>query len=119
MRYRCLAPEDLAHDCDVVLVAVVRPTPGFAVPALDNLWAGYAETGNETSTTCHGINCRCAHRSVGRRACSQLHDAGAKLDSPGQRCEVGKRGYGVGAVGLGCPYAVIPELLGALHKLDR
>jgi hypothetical protein len=119
VRHRRLAPEDLAHDRHVVLHPVVGLAPRLAVPALDDLRTRDAESGDEAAAACHGVDRRRRHRGIGRRARGELHDAGAELDAPGQRGEIGERRDGVGTVGLGGPYRIVAQLLGALHQLDR
>src|SRR5690242_19584626 len=119
MRDRRLAPKDLAHDRDIVLVAIVRSTPRLAIPALDYLRSRYTETGDETSATRHGVDCRGAHRCIGRRARGELHDTGAEFDPLGQSCNVSEWRDGVRAIGLCRPHAVIAEFFGALNELDR
>src|SRR6266566_4730958 len=114
-----LAPEDLAHDLDVVPDAPIRPAPGLPVPSLYDLRAGNTEAGNETPAASERINGCCRHRRIGRRACSKLHNAGAELDPlrlAGKECE---RGYRVRAVSFGGPYRIIPERFRALHKINR
>ena len=118
MRDRFLAFEDLAHDGDIVAQPVVRPAPGFAVPAFDDLRPGHAKAGDETAAAGQRIHRAGTHRGIGRRAGGDLHDAGAQADALRHRGEIRQRGDGVGAVGLGAPDGVVAELLGLLHQGD-
>ncbi len=116
MCHRRFTSEDLPHDRDVVLVAVVRPAPWLAVPTLNDLRSRYTEPGDETSAARHRIDGGSAHRGIGGRTGSELHDAGAQFDPLRQRGEIGQRCDCIRAIRLRCPYAVIAKLLGALHE---
>ena len=116
--HRLLARENFTHDGDVIFQAVIRPAPGFAIPALDDLRAGYAEAGDEAPPAGQRIHCTRAHRRVGGRAGGDLHDAGGEFDPFRLAGEKGQRGNGVGPVSLRRPHGIVTKSLGPLHERD-
>ena len=119
VRDRRLAPEDLAHDRDVVARAGDRLRPRLAVPALDDLRPGEPEPGDHPARSGERVEGRERHRGRGRGAGRDLHDAGRELDACSvRRGEVRERGQRVGAVGLRGPHRVVTEALRELHACD-
>src|SRR6185369_7540252 len=88
MSNRFLAPEDLAHDGDVVSQPIVGPTPRLPVPPLNNLWSGYAQSGDESPLAGQRVDGRGTHGRIRRCAPGELHHARAQADTFGHRGDI-------------------------------
>ena len=108
---RPLARPDVAQDPDVLAHPRQRLGERLAVPALDDLRSGDAET-EDHPPAAEVVERHRRHRGRGRRPRRDLHDRRAELDLLGRRAPPGERHQRVGAVRLGGPDRVKAEPLG-------
>ena len=89
--HRLLPVQHLAHDRDVVPHAFGGFAPRGAVPPLDDLRPGNAETDDDPLPTGERVNRHGVHRGCRRCAGRDLHDCRAEFDAFGHRGEIGER----------------------------
>ena len=116
---RLFAREHFAHDGDVVAHALGRLAPRHAVPTLDDLRAGQAETDDDAIATGQRVDGHRVHRGGRRGARRDLHDRGAELDPLRQRREIRQRRQCVAAVRLRGPHGMKAQLFCPLDLGDR
>jgi hypothetical protein len=116
---RFLAPEDLAHDGDVIAEAIIRPAPRLPVPPLDDLWPRHAQPGDESTPAGERLDGGGTHGRIRRRPPGELHHARAEADAFGDCGDIGKWRNCVRPVGLSTPHRVIPQLLGPDDARER
>jgi len=114
---RLLAPENRAHDRDVLARLAERLAKGLTVPALDYLRAGHAEPEPEPAAG-ERIQRHRGHRRGRGRAPGHLHDRGADVHSLGAGGDPRRGRHRVGAVRLRGPDRVVAEPLGLEHAVE-
>ncbi len=119
MTNRLLAPKYLAHDRHVVLHAVVQPSPGLTIPALDDLRPRHAQPGDEAITSSERVDGCGAHCRICRSPCGKLHHTRAEPDTLRMRRDKRKRTDRIGTVSLRTPNRVIPQFLGPDDAFGR
>ena len=115
---RLLASDDRSDDRDVLAGAGEWLRVGLAVPTLDDLRAGRAETEDDAALG-QVIKGHRGHRSRGGCACRHLDDARTELQPRRVRAPPREWRERVGAVGLRRPERVEAEPLGLLDRFER
>ena len=111
------ALQDLPDDGDVFFCPRHRFAESHAMPALDHLRPGHAQSAKET-TAGQMLQGHRGHRRHRRRARGNLHDPGADIQLCRVRQHPGGGGDGVGAVRLAGPGLRKAQSFGFLDALD-